>query len=126
MYKHKKFVPACPMTCRAEVELNIEDFNTISDRVPLLANLKPHGKVRNRLSILVPGPLHFFNLLQCKRKPCNKAGPGDGAETVNHYLIIRLILQYHMADLDVIGGLPVSKLFVVATYPSCYFHSTVQ
>ena len=32
--------------CRADVELNIEDFNTIGDQVPLIANLKPHGKVR--------------------------------------------------------------------------------
>ena len=37
----------CPVTDRADVELSIEDFNTIGDRVPLLANLKPHGKVKN-------------------------------------------------------------------------------
>ena len=36
----------CVIGCRADVELNIEDFNTIGDRVPLIANLKPHGKVR--------------------------------------------------------------------------------
>lgn len=32
--------------CRAGVDLSIEEFNTIGDRVPLLANLKPHGKVQ--------------------------------------------------------------------------------
>lgn len=42
----------------AHVDLSIDDFNRIGDRIPLMANLKPHGK-------------------------------------------------YHMADLDVIGGLPV-------------------
>ncbi|KAL5475442.1 hypothetical protein EMCRGX_G025259 [Ephydatia muelleri] len=42
----------------ANVDLSIDDFNRIGDGIPLLANLKPHGK-------------------------------------------------YHMADLDVIGGLPV-------------------
>ena len=42
----------CPITGRADVELNIEDFNTIGDRVPLLANLKPHGKVKNAIILL--------------------------------------------------------------------------
>ena len=78
MYQHKKFVPACPITCRAEVELNIEDFNMIGDRVPLLANLKPHGKVRDRLSNLSPGPLHFFNLLQCSIRENLAIKPGLG------------------------------------------------
>ena len=32
-------------TCRAEVELKIDEFNAIGSKVPLLANLKPHGKV---------------------------------------------------------------------------------
>lgn len=32
-------------SCRAGVDLSIEEFNTIGDQVPLLANLKPHGKV---------------------------------------------------------------------------------
>ena len=31
--------------CRAEVKLSIEDFNRIGSKVPLLSNLKPHGKV---------------------------------------------------------------------------------
>ena len=31
---------------RANVDLSIDDFNRIGDRIPLLANLKPHGKVR--------------------------------------------------------------------------------
>ena len=31
--------------CRADVDLCIEDFNRIADRVPLLGNFKPHGKV---------------------------------------------------------------------------------
>lgn len=30
---------------RAEVDLTVNDFNIIGSRVPLLANLKPHGKV---------------------------------------------------------------------------------
>lgn len=30
---------------RADVDLGIEEFNVIGSRVPLLANLKPHGKV---------------------------------------------------------------------------------
>ena len=48
-----------PPPIRADVAFSIDDFNAVGDRVPLLANLKPHGK-------------------------------------------------YHMADLDAIGGLPVS------------------
>lgn len=31
---------------RSEVEFSIDDFNTIGGKVPLIANLKPHGKVR--------------------------------------------------------------------------------
>ena len=27
------------------MDLSIEEFNTIGERTPLLANLKPHGKV---------------------------------------------------------------------------------
>jgi len=30
---------------RSEVELSIENFNSIGSKVPLLSNLKPHGKV---------------------------------------------------------------------------------
>ena len=39
----------CGCLYRADVDLCIEDFNTIGDRVPLLANLKPHGKVRGEI-----------------------------------------------------------------------------
>ena len=31
---------------RSEVEFSIDDFNKIGGKVPLIANLKPHGKVR--------------------------------------------------------------------------------
>lgn len=34
-----------PTPHRAEVNLRVEEFNTIGDRVPLLANLKPHGRL---------------------------------------------------------------------------------
>lgn len=33
------------LTFRSEVEFCIEDFNTIGGKVPLIANVKPHGKV---------------------------------------------------------------------------------
>ena len=48
----------CVVFCvftRADVELSIEDFNRIGDRVPLIANLKPHGKVGHFLIV------DFFN-----------------------------------------------------------------
>lgn len=32
---------------RSEVEFSIDDFNKIGGKVPLIANLKPHGKVRS-------------------------------------------------------------------------------
>lgn len=31
---------------RAGVDLSIDEFNGIADKIPLLANLKPHGKVK--------------------------------------------------------------------------------
>lgn len=31
---------------RAGVDLSIDEFNDIADKIPLLANLKPHGKVK--------------------------------------------------------------------------------
>ena len=62
------------------MELNIEDFNTIGDRVPLIANLKPHGKVCQYI-------YSIYNL------------------SLMHLLDV----QFHMADLDTIGGLPVSR-----------------
>jgi len=31
---------------RAEVDLEREDFNRIGGKVPILANVKPHGKVK--------------------------------------------------------------------------------
>ena len=30
---------------RSDVEFSIDDFNTIGGKVPLIANVKPHGKV---------------------------------------------------------------------------------
>ena len=33
--------------CRADVELDIEDFNRIGEKVPLVANLRPHGQVES-------------------------------------------------------------------------------
>ncbi len=30
---------------RSEVEFSIDDFNTVGGRVPLITNVKPHGKV---------------------------------------------------------------------------------
>ena len=34
------------MILRSEVDFSIDDFNKIGGKVPLIANLKPHGKVR--------------------------------------------------------------------------------
>ena len=31
---------------RSEVEFSIDDFNTVGGKVPLIANVKPHGKVQ--------------------------------------------------------------------------------
>lgn len=70
--------------CRADVDLDIEEFNVIGSRVPLLANLKPHGKVW-----------------------CVLMGCGRGYNLSSGYYK-SFYFQYHMADLDEIGGLPVS------------------
>ena len=72
------------------MELDIEQFNVIGSQVPLLANLTPHGKV---------GPC-LFSL------PVTSLLPS-------------LPPQYHMADLDDIGGIPVS----VCPSHSCPSHS---
>ncbi len=36
------------------MDLSIEEFNTIGERTPLLANLKPHGKVYLKAVFCVP------------------------------------------------------------------------
>ena len=62
----------------------IDDFNTIGSRVPLLGNLKPHGKVSVGMLLL-----SFVRVSLSPPPPPS-------------------MMQYHMADLDRIGGVPVS------------------
>ena len=38
---------------RSEVKFSIDDFNKIESKVPLIANLKPHGKVRRLMVTLL-------------------------------------------------------------------------
>ncbi len=70
------------------MDLDIEEFNSIGSRVPLLANLKPHGKVCIIMYVCV-----YVRMYVC------------------------MYVQYHMADLDVIGGVPVSPSPSLQTTP---------
>ena len=49
------------------MDLDIEEFNTIGGRVPLIANLKPHGKVCACMCVCVPLIAPWEGVCACAR-----------------------------------------------------------
>ena len=69
---------------------------------------------------LSPGPLSYLNINRVKYIILLNEIWEWAWGRVNYSIpcFAQSILQFHMADLDVIGGLPVSELSVVGRFPS--------